>query len=340
VRTCIDKQALSFDELNFSFADLVLAGLSDGLWRELIAELGAGLAGAAAADSAHVRAAALDYRRERGLLSGEDLRAWLAERDLDADDLAAYLRRKVARGAGAGQPAADALPSAQELAASLRAEAMLGGALARCGELLAKGAGAARARGTLYELPPAPADDLVALARADELSALDAIDADELEAKARRVAALAGEFSSFCAEIADDESMERTLRRHRLDWQRYHFRHAAFTEEPAAREAALCVRQDGMSLDEVAGLARVAVLEQTQRLDEVDKQMNGVLLATAPGELAGPYRIDDSYTLVQVLERTAPDPDDPQVRELARSELVADALERHLVGRVHWHVAV
>jgi len=41
-----------------------------------------------------------------------------------------------------------------------------------------------------------------------------------------------------------------------------------------------------------------------------------------------------------VLERSQPDPGDPQVLELARKELVTDALERHLVGKVHWHVDV
>jgi hypothetical protein len=340
MRTCIDTRAMSYDELDFAFADLVLAGLQDGLWGALIDDLSAGLALAASADPAEVRAAALDYRRDRGLLASEDLRSWLAARDLRAEDLAAHLRRLAARASAADLPPSHETPSAAELAGNLRAEALLTGALQRCGDLLGTWAAAARARGTLYELPVTSADALLALADTDQVSALDAIEASDLERRALRVAALAGEHERFCEEAADAEALERMLRRHRLDWQRYRFREAAFVAEPAAREAALCVRQDGMSLDEAAGLARVAVIDRTQRLDEVDKQMNGVLLATAPGELAGPYRIDDGFLLVEVLERSQPDPDDPQVRELARAELVADALERHLVGRVHWHVAV
>jgi hypothetical protein len=340
MRTCIDKHAMSYDELDFAFADLVLAGLHDGLWGVLIDDLSVGLALAASADPAEVRAAALDYRRDRGLLASEDLRGWLADRELRAEDLAAHLRRVVARAAAADLPPSHETPSSAELAANVRAEALLTGALQRCGDLLGRWGAAARARGTLYELPHTPADALLALAGADQVSALDAIEAGDLERRALRVAALAGEHERFCEEVADAEALERMLRRHRLDWQRYRFREAAFTAETAAREAALCVRQDGMSLDEVAGLARVAVVDRTQRLDEVDKQMNGVLLATGPGELAGPYHIDDGFLLVEVLERSPPDPDDPQVLELARAELVADALERHLVGRVHWHVAV
>jgi hypothetical protein len=340
VRTCIDQQAMSFDEIGFTFADLVLAGLHDGLWLALIDDLGVGLASAASAEAEQVRAAALDYRRERGLLASEDLRGWLAARALTAEDLAAHLRRGVALSDAPERAAGAERPSAEEVAGSLRAEAVLGGALHRCGELLANWAGAARARGTLHELPRADADELLALARADEVSALDAIEADELERKAGRIAALAGEYAAFCDEVAGEEAMERMLRRHRLDWQSYHFREAIFAREPAAREAALCVRQDGMSLEEAAGLAGVAVSEQTQRLDEVDKQMNGVLLATSPGELAGPYSLHESFVLVEVLERSQPDPGDPRVQELARSELVSDALERHLVGKVHWQVDV
>ena len=340
MRTCIDQQAMSFDEIGFTFADLVLAGLYDGLWLALIDDLGAGLAAAPSAEPEQVRAAALDYRRERGLLASEDLRGWLAARGLAAEDLAAHLRRVVALGAAAERPAGSARPAAEDVAASLRADAVLGGTLRRCGELLANWGGAARARGTLLELPHAPVEELLALARADEVSALDAIEAAELERKAARIAALAGEYEAFCDEIAGEEAMERMLRRHRLDWQSYHFREATFAREPAAREAALCVRQDGMSLEEAAGLAGVGVSEQTKRLDEVEKEMNGVLLATSPGELAGPYAVHESFVLVEVLERSQPDPGDPQVLELARTELVADALERHLVGKVHWHVDV
>ena len=148
MRTCIDTHAMSYDELDFAFADLVLAGLQDGLWGGLIDDLSAGLALAASADPAEVRAAALDYRRERGLLASEDLRGWLAARELRAEDLAAHLRRVVARAAAANLPPSHETPSTAELAGNLRAEALLAGALQRCGDLLGRWGGAARARGT------------------------------------------------------------------------------------------------------------------------------------------------------------------------------------------------
>jgi hypothetical protein len=331
---------MDFDEIGFMFADLVLAGLGDGLWSALIDDLRFGLAFAGSADPAAVRTAALVYRRERGLLASEDLRSWLAERELVAEDLAAHLRRVVVLASGEAGSAGGQDPSADEIAGSLRAEAVLSGALQSCGLLLANWAAAARARGTLYELPTAPADGLIELARADAVSALDALAGDDLDARARRVAALKAEYDAFAVEVADEEAIERLLRRHRLDWQRYRFRQAVFEQEPAAREAALCVRQDGMSLEEVAELARVTVIECTQRLDEAGKHMNGVLLAAAPGELAGPYPHEDGFILVEVLERSMPDLNDHALTTRARTELVAEALERHLVGRTHWHVAV
>jgi hypothetical protein len=338
LRTVIDRQALSYGEISFGVADLVLAGYVAGTWPVLIDDLRRSIR--VEVDPAAAKAAAIAFRRERGLLAGEDLRAWLHERELSSEELGAHLRRVVALAEGAGHDEIAPAASSEEIADVLRAEAVFSGALRDCGQLLAHWCAAARGRDTLDALPDAPAEEVIALARADEVSGLDALPPELLESRARRAAALSAEFEAFRSEVASDEALERTLRRHRLDWQRYRYREAVFAEEPAALEAAMCVRDDAMSLEEVAGMARVAVAERTQLLYEVDKHMNGVLVSTPPGQLAGPHPHEGGFSLVEVLERRSPAIEDQDLLARARAELVDDGLERHLVGRVVWHVAV
>ena len=60
-------------------------------------------------------------------------------------------------------------------------------------------------------------------------------------------------------------------------------------------------------------------------------------MAAAPGELLGPFAGDGSWRLACLRERTSPAVEDPVLRARAAGELVENAIERHLAGRVSWH---
>jgi hypothetical protein len=150
------------------------------------------------------------------------------------------------------------------------------------------------------------------------------------------MAALQSAAGAFFDRVVTREQIERCLSEHRLDWQRFVWEEVTFAAEGAAREAALLVREDGMALGEVAGLAHATANIREAYSDDVS-ELSGLLAAAAPGELVGPLAGDGGWRLVRMRERTLPAVDDAVLHERASSELVDQALARHLAGRVTWH---
>jgi hypothetical protein len=294
-----------------------------------------GLASASEQDrpeDAALRAAIVAYRRARGLVAGADYLRWLEERALSTADLRAHLTRaSLRRDERLAGVLETHLPEPTEVAAVIRAEAILGGGLRRWAERLARCAAAAR--GLDAGAPAVSPESLVEAAAACSASGLT--DAD-VRSRAPRIASLQAAERAFSEAVVTSERIERCLAEHGLEWQRFAWEEAWFTSGGAAREAALWVREEGIPLADVARMARAVAETRSAYADEVP-ELAGLLAATAPGELIGPLGEGSSWQLVGLLERTRPSVDDGVLRKRAAAEIVSDALERHLAGRVSWH---
>ncbi|HEX4108239.1 MAG TPA: hypothetical protein VHX88_08910 [Solirubrobacteraceae bacterium] len=137
--------------------------------------------------------------------------------------------------------------------------------------------------------------------------------------------------------VATPERIERCLGTHRLDWQRLRWRQLDFPSEGAAREAALLVREEGLALEDVAGIAHGELQAREAYCEEVPA-LAGILMSAAPGDLLGPLAGEETWRVIVLVDRRAPSLEDEWLRARAEEELIADALERHLAGRVIWHV--
>jgi hypothetical protein len=60
-------------------------------------------------------------------------------------------------------------------------------------------------------------------------------------------------------------------------------------------------------------------------------------MAAAAGDVLGPLATAGGWRLLSLRDRTPPAIEDPVLRERAGAEVVEDALERHLAGRVSWY---
>jgi hypothetical protein len=290
------------------------------------------------------------FRRARGLLAGEEYLLWLADRALTPADVNAYLAR-AALVAQAGDEVARADPGELaradpgelaradpgELAATMGAEATLGGHLHRWAERLAYSAAAARGLAAAGGNPPAASQEalnaLIAAVAAHPASGLSEDDARE---RAPRIASLQAAEKAFAEAVVTRERIAGCLAEHRLDWQRVVWDEVTFAGEGAAREAALWVREEGMALAEVADLAHAAAEVREAYCADVP-ELSSLLVAAAPGDLAGPLAAEHGWRLLRVRERTGPALEDPGLAERARGILVRDAIDRHLAGRVRWH---
>jgi hypothetical protein len=346
IRSLVNHPALEYDELRFDYGDVVLAAIGWGEWQSLERSLAEGLACYSDADERGeqveptvLHAATVAFRRSRGLIAGDDYLRWLADRSLSVADLSAHIVRAVLRESaaerldevlGAHPPGSDALVNA------IRGEAILCGLLRSWSERLARCAAAAHGLAAEGEEPAAFDDaisDLVDAAARCHASGLSETQASE---RAPRIASLGAAERQFSDRIATPEGIERCLAEHRLDWQRFVWQEVVFASEGAAREAALWVREEGLTLAEAAGMAHARESVREAYCSEA-AELSGLLMAASPGELLGPLGGDGSWRLACLHERTPPAVEDPVLRARAAGELVENAIERHLAGRVSWH---
>jgi hypothetical protein len=322
-----NEKVFSIGGVTYVAADLVRAARRWGDWAKLEDEVRQGLACATRADETHddvddeaLEAAAREFRYERDLISGQEMEAWLARWSIDADDWMEYLRRCLLRERWAAVLApvlAEYPVDPEDVEVALHVEAVCSGFVARIARRLAgRTAAAARARdeGWLAEAPPHDASD----------RGLEHVDAG---------------FRRFCERVVTPAALTAQVAAHRLEWIRADCRCLVLPTIESAKEAALCVRADGMALDEVARNAGVEVLASRGFLDEYDAALLDALVAARPGELLGPTASGDRFLLVLVRDKVLPAPDDPAVRRRAEERLLDVALAREVHDRVEWHRA-
>jgi hypothetical protein len=145
---------------------------------------------------------------------------------------------------------------------------------------------------------------------------------------------------ALLAAVTSPADVERCLAGHVLDWLRFETAELEVGSEDAAREALLCVREDGLTLAEVGAEVGRKPARRVRTFAETNDMLSSLLAAAQPGDLVGPVAIDGSFLVAQLLAKARPSADDPAMVEQARAELLASAVSRHTAGRVTWHAAL
>jgi hypothetical protein len=143
-------------------------------------------------------------------------------------------------------------------------------------------------------------------------------------------------FGAFCESVAAADRVDKEIDAHQLEWLRFGYEELGFADEDAALEAALCVRNDGDSLESVAGRAGAALERRREWLDDLPRELVQPLLASRPGTLIGPVRVGGRYRLALLHEKQPPERADEEVRARARAALVERAVAREASERVVW----
>lgn len=260
------------------------------------------------------RAAATGFRYERRLYAAQDLEAWLDERGLTVAQWRDYIRGVVLR--RRHEPELVAImsrypPTEQAVEHACGAWGVCSGVFARWAQELAARGAAAHA---VWEADATGGDP----PRPERLDALDAL------------------YERFAERAATPERLQATVTARALDWVQVDFDQTVFGNEDAAREALLCVRDDGWSLAEAARAAGTAVHRRSVFLEEVDGAARHQLLRARGGDLVGPLLLPEGPTLAHVRHRVEPSLHAPDVRARAVTELVDEAVAREVDDRVRW----
>lgn len=323
-------------ERTYTWRDVVLFAMAAGEWEPFVATLSRGLACGADAeangdwpDDSTLDQAATAFRYDRDLLTSEETEAWLERHGLDLDSWSDALMREVLRRDRGDRVTADVLAPADIDDATLIAEGVCTGAFDRWAGMLA-----ARAAVAHLQDAASPDDDGsgdIVARHAPWLDGLDGVDAQ----LAPIVRALAADRAAVAAAVTA-EALAIHVDRARLDWVRVDLERITFPSVDAAREAALCVREDGLTLSEVAIESRLPVVDARTLLDALDPALRDAVLSASPGDTIGPIETPGGVVVAHVVGKAAASLDDPLVRARAERSVVDTLRERALVSHARW----
>jgi len=316
---CVESEEYRWD-------DVILAAKLRGDWARLEKELCEGMAcvkrmeeAEDEIDAEELESAANDFRYERDLVTAEEAEAWLKQWNLTAEAWMDYIRRWVLRRKWADELAeivARFPVTKSEINDCLQAEAVCSGYLARFAQALAARASAfAKAREEVWIR-----------------------EAAQTAKRIKRIHRLETGYRRFRDHVADSQGLKDQVGWHRLDWIRFDCRYVLFPDEHMAREAALCVCDDGMQLDEVAANAKIGLHHAPIYLEAIDPSLRDRFLSAGKGDLVGPLDWDKGFALFVVEDKILPALEDPAIRQRAEESLIQNAINHEIANRVKWYV--
>jgi hypothetical protein len=296
-------------------------------------------------DESAISAAAEAFRYQHDLITAEETEAWLANRGLTFDDFSDYFARQYCAGAvhenvapqKVGYDSAE--PDLREL---FVADLILSGELERITtQLIWRLA----ARCAEKDITP----DAVA---AEERNFLDRTGIKHsqlgkwLERLGRDVTwfnemlALEAAYRTRSETLLVPLARQRELAMLRLTLTRFETEVIELESRDAAQEALFCVREDGMSMEEVATEGRYPYRRADFLLEDIPAEGQQRLLSVSAGDVLEPLSRGDGFQLCRIISKVEPQPDDPTVKSridqrlLDRhfSELTSKYVERRLGG--------
>lgn len=312
----IEKQEFGFDEV-------VTAAQLWGEWQPFVQTVSQSLACLRLAaktgeppSTADLREAANAFRYAHNLISAEDARSWLARWEMTVDDWMDYLAGQLLRERWGGRlkeiVAAHPISNAK-VAEVIKSHAVCAGRLDEWAVRLAGRAAVAARSGRLWVGEPSTSG-----------SPRDMVNRIEKEYERQR------------RQTVTPKLLETQIADHWIDWIRFDCRYVWFPEERIAREAAFCVKEDGLTLDELAYDALGIVQQWNFYLDEIEAPARPHFLAARRGDWLGPIRMIEGFPLFSILAKTMPASGDPQIRKRAEHAIISNLTKQAINERVEW----
>jgi len=347
VETLFGQVAFSVGSEQYCWEDVVLDAEHRGDWSRLRERVHHGVAclrrleeNPNALTDEEIESAATEFRYSRDLVSAQEMEEWLTRWNVTAEDWMDYVRWSLLRQKWSGQLsvlASEYSPEEDEVDRLIQVEAVCSGDLERfAGELAGRAAvseekrsrtewGDAQVAEVLQEFPASLTERGVA-----------GISPTACRAKMERLAHVAVSFRRFREQVVTPGRIAALIRSRRIDWTRLDLHTISFPEEEMAREAALCVREDGKSLNEVAADARRELRRSAMYIEEAEGTVRDGFLAAQKGELLGPFENGEEFVLYQVLDKTLPSASDPALSDRAQQAVLKLHLDREINDRVKW----
>jgi hypothetical protein len=290
-------------------------------------------------DEASVSAAAEVFRYEHELITTEETQAWLTSRGLTIDDFSDYFTRRYYAGAIRENVVSDEIEyhsAPAELRQLFIADLILSGELERITIDLMWRLAARCAQ-------PDPAPELVSseARRFVERSGVKQARLEHWLEKLGRDSKWFDEMTAIEAVYRNCRStfVDRQLREHeltasRLELTQFEVEVIELESRDAAQEALLCLREDGMSMEEVAAEGRYPYRRANLDFARIPTDLRHRFLGASAGTILEPLARGDGFELYRVLNKIEPQADDPSVQ----SQIDRRLLDRHFSELMSKHV--
>jgi hypothetical protein len=130
------------------------------------------------------------------------------------------------------------------------------------------------------------------------------------------------------------QARQRELAALRLSLTRFETEIVEFESRDAAKEALLCVREDGMSMEQVASEGRYPYRRFGFLLEDIPIDTQQRFLCVSAGQVLKPIERGDGFELCRIVQKIEPGLDDPRVKSRIDQRL----LDRHFSELVSKHV--
>jgi hypothetical protein len=330
----------------YVWLDVFLAAMLRGEWGEFERRLVEGLACAAAAgagrrsnwpDDHQIEEAANAFRYERDLIASDETIAWLDRAGVTFDAWTNYLVRQLLR-ARCRDPLDDILQQRAILEhvaeEDFAAEGMCLGIFDRFLKTLAGRAAIAVLRDDVDHQAVDPRR--ISRLRAEHAVWLGALDPGDITERVVHLAQVESAFHARVGAATTAEALASQLARYRFEWTRVDLERISFESADAAREAACCVREDGLTLSEVAIESRQPVRDTRDLLERLDPGLRNAVLSAGVDQLVGPVVVGSRHEVVWVVGKRAADLADPIVRARATVAVVDQMVTRAILTHVRW----
>ena len=278
-------------------------------------------------DESAISAAAEEFRYRHDLITAEETEAWLANRGLTFDDFSDYFARQYCVGAvdeGFSPEQIGYTSAAPELRDLFVAELILSGTLedmttklmwrlaAGCaGKELASEAITAEKRKFLHRIGIEPAQ----LAHWLEEMGRDSQWLNEM-------LAIEAAYGAHCDALLVPEARQRELMALRLRLTRFEIELIELESHDAAQEALFCVREDGMSMEEVATEGRYPYRRADFLLEDLPADAQQKYFSGSPGDVLEPTPHGDGFELCRIIKKVEPRLEDPSVKSRVDQRLL------------------
>lgn len=137
--------------------------------------------------------------------------------------------------------------------------------------------------------------------------------------------AMEAAYCQRCEVLLDPQTRKRELAMLRIPLTQLEAEVIELDSADAAREALFCIREDGMSMEEVAAEGRYPYRRTAFLQENVPSEFQQKFLSVAVGDLLDPLARGDGFELYRIIRKVEPRLDDPSVRQRIDQRLA----ERH-----------